>query len=740
MGDFIVFRRSWRAVGSVLLVAGLLAAVVVSATPAEAATAAPGAWVSVAPTRILDTQAGLGAPKAAVAAHSNLTLQVAGRGSVPASGAGSVILEVAVLAPSAAGSVEVSPAGGTQAGLASLAFAKGVSAERPAMVKLGSSGRVVLRNDSTAPLNLVAEVVGYYRAGAAAASGAFTPLGSQRILDTRSTLGVSKAGAIAAGKSLDLQVTGKGGVPSSNVASVALVVVALAPGSNGGVAVWQQGKAAPPGSAIVYSKGQTTAGTVVVPVSASGRVTLKNTSSTSVHLLAAPAGYFVEGSPAQAGALRAIAQARLLDTRTGLGAAKAAVAKGGKVTVQIAGRGGVPRTNIGSTFLHIYVISPTGSGSLLVWDGSTSAPKSSVLVTPGATMGNLVVPALDSSGRVVIKNNSSAPVQLVAEVQAYTLKADLAVPAPAGTSRYVRNLSGGSSDATAMDTAGCNDATATGAAADYTVLEVGAQTNNPALGGANGVRLTGGSTRITDAQLVTAVKGYLDGFVRCRQSGVTLTLAVGTSSDGDWTAFTAEARGVDWANAVIKPLQSYSSGQTGTRVAAAIDIEAGFAATFAQANQWLTSFASAGGGQIVLDGSADACPSDFGQTGKSCGTVTDSGTSNTWTQADYLTLATPKVSGTVSGQPMTVVFPQIYIEAQAGQWANIVGTASSGHAPFLLGTVTERAICSTATVSSDCPTGASLTPAGAWAALWNRTYAYAQGALGATTTDLSIQS
>ena len=51
-------------------------------------------------SRLLDTRAGLGAPKAALVGHGTLTLQVAGRGGVPATAVAAVVLNVTVLSPS----------------------------------------------------------------------------------------------------------------------------------------------------------------------------------------------------------------------------------------------------------------------------------------------------------------------------------------------------------------------------------------------------------------------------------------------------------------------------------------------------------------------------------------------------------------------------------------------------------------------------------------------------------------
>jgi hypothetical protein len=65
-----------------------LVAAPVPATPAGAgsptATAATGpGFTSLAPSRLLDTRSGLGAPQAPVGANASIDLQVTGRGGVP---------------------------------------------------------------------------------------------------------------------------------------------------------------------------------------------------------------------------------------------------------------------------------------------------------------------------------------------------------------------------------------------------------------------------------------------------------------------------------------------------------------------------------------------------------------------------------------------------------------------------------------------------------------------------------
>jgi hypothetical protein len=62
---------------------------------------AAGAFAWVTPARILDTRLGIGVPAAAIQPHQTVTVQVAGRGGVPASGAAAVAMTVTVANPNA---------------------------------------------------------------------------------------------------------------------------------------------------------------------------------------------------------------------------------------------------------------------------------------------------------------------------------------------------------------------------------------------------------------------------------------------------------------------------------------------------------------------------------------------------------------------------------------------------------------------------------------------------------------
>jgi hypothetical protein len=266
-----------------------------------------------------------------------------------------------------------------------------------------------------------------------------------------------------------------------------------------------------------------------------------------------------------------------------------------------------------------------------------------------------------------------------------------AAPAPAvSVSRYVRT-----SDPQVMQTAGTDDATTDATnkvSSRLHLLQTGAQTNSDAqitAVGAPGVVLSQTSIRLTYAQLVTLLSGYINAYATASSAAV--TIAIGTNSDGDFSSYTATQKGKDWWNEVIAPLRA--AAPAGVTVVGANDIEPGFAATAAQAANWKSAFlAASGDAQLVINGSADGCPTKFGNTTGTC--------NNGWTPAQLKAL--------YSGAQVSAL-PQIYLQAQADQWANIAMAAGSG-TPNVVGTLTQV---------DTCGSGCSWSPQRGWIALWD---------------------
>jgi len=242
----------------------------------------------------------------------------------------------------------------------------------------------------------------------------YNPLSPSRILDTRTGNG-APAAKVGSGNSIDLQVTGRGGVPASGVSAVVLNVTVTDPTASGYLTVWPTGEALPIVSNLNFAAGQTVANLVVVKLGAGGKVSLYNSAGLT-HLIADVAGWYDNGTAVTGARYNPLSPSRILDTRSGNGAPAAKVGAGSTLTLQVAGRGGVPASGVSAVVLNVTVTDPTASGYLTVWPTGEALPTVSNLnFAAGQTVPNLVVAKLGSGGKVSLYN-SAGQTHLIADV------------------------------------------------------------------------------------------------------------------------------------------------------------------------------------------------------------------------------------------------------------------------------------------------------------------------------------
>ena len=204
-------------------------------------------FTPVAPSRILDTRTGVGAPAATVGPASTISLQVTGRAGVPAAGVSAVVLNVTVTQPTATSFLTAWPAGAARPLASNLNDVAGQTVPNLVIVKVGEGGQVNLYNHA-GTAHLIADVAGWFGDGA---ESTFTALAPARILDTRTA---TKPGAAS---TLELQVTGRGGVPATGVSAVVLNVTVTEPTATSFLTAWPAGSARPLASNLNYVAGLT---------------------------------------------------------------------------------------------------------------------------------------------------------------------------------------------------------------------------------------------------------------------------------------------------------------------------------------------------------------------------------------------------------------------------------------------------------------------------------------------------
>ncbi len=409
MIDTGAVRRRVAAAVSMMLVLGLAAA-----PRAEAVTVPVGGqFHESAPTRILDTRAGVGAPMASVASGGTVALQVLGVGGVPASGVTAVSLHLTVTGATSGGFITSWPAGSTRPVASSLNFATAQTIANTVMVSPGTGGVVDLYNGSPGSVQLIADLNGYVDDLGGDGRGAFGALSPARLLDTRTGIG-APATALAPGATLDLAVAGHGGVPAVNngfgYAAAVLNLAAVNPTATGFITAWADDATRPATSNLNLAVGQTIANLAVVPMGSGGGVKIYNGSSQPVELIADVSGYFSAGSPNAQNQFGLVDPTRLLDTRM-----TTAVAPNSSVAVSL---NNVAPLSAG--VVNLTVTSPTGSGFLTAWaDGSARPNTSSLNFGPGDTIAGLSFVPAGSDGDIDIYNGSGGTVEIIVDEFGY---------------------------------------------------------------------------------------------------------------------------------------------------------------------------------------------------------------------------------------------------------------------------------------------------------------------------------
>ncbi|HYR13480.1 MAG TPA: peptidoglycan DD-metalloendopeptidase family protein, partial [Mycobacterium sp.] len=177
--------------------------------------------------------------------------------------------------------------------------------------------------------------------------GLFRPLTPARLLDTRTGNG-APAARVAGGQTIDVQVVGRGNVPASGVAAVVLNATVTNPSQASYLTVYPTGIARPTTSNMNFVGGQTLANLAVIGVGSGGRVSVFNAAGAADVILDVAGWVAADGTTTGTnGIFRPTASARILDTRSGIGA----IGPGQSLSLQVTGQGGVPATGVSAVVM-----------------------------------------------------------------------------------------------------------------------------------------------------------------------------------------------------------------------------------------------------------------------------------------------------------------------------------------------------------------------------------------------------
>ena len=236
------------------------------------------------PARLLDTRAGGQTIDGRFAgtgrrgAGSTLELPIGGRGGVP-TGAAAVVVNVTAVDALGAGFVTVYPCDAQMPLASSLNYMSGATIPNELVSKLSSTGTICLY--TLAATDLIVDVTGWLPT-----TPGYTPLVPARLLDTRPgnpTIDGQYAGQgqRQLGTTLELQVSGRGGVPA-DAAAVVVNVTAVAATASGYVTVYPCDAPMPLASSLNYTSGATIPNELISKLSSTGTICLYTLAATDL--------------------------------------------------------------------------------------------------------------------------------------------------------------------------------------------------------------------------------------------------------------------------------------------------------------------------------------------------------------------------------------------------------------------------------------------------------------------------
>lgn len=226
------------------------------------------------------------------------------------------------------------------------------------------------------------------------------------------------SGRVLDASTLEIQVTGRGGVPASGAGAVALNVTVTAPAAATFLTVWPTGTARPNASNLNVVAGQTRPNMVIAKVGTGGKVSIYNAAGTT-HVIVDVLGWFPTT------ALTSLTPARLLDTRPGGSTADGqqvaagALGAGGVISLPVLGRGGVPGSGVSAVAVNVTATEATANTFVTVWPSPGARPLASNLnVRALETAPNMAIVPVGADGRIQLYNEAGT-VHLLVDVLAW---------------------------------------------------------------------------------------------------------------------------------------------------------------------------------------------------------------------------------------------------------------------------------------------------------------------------------
>jgi hypothetical protein len=378
-----------------------------TAPPAAAAVALPGrtSFVPVDPIKLYDTHDEGNLP---LGPGGRVDLVVPGAGKVPAEGVAAVALSVSSSCATSDTTVTAWAGGAAKPSSPALNVASGTTASALAVAPLGGNGIVSVAN-SAGTTELSVHVVGYYPV---AGGQVFRPIKTLRLYDSSR----DPAGALVPDSPRTITLPALSGIPAGSMTGALLNVTAVSPQGTGTLTV-QSPATTRDNATLAYTHGSLVKTRAVARLQDGSLTITAHTAAT--HVVVDVVGWWAPADVVGGRLFQPKAATRVLDTRTGLGARRAKVGKGGVVAVKVAGKGKPAPKGVRAVVMNLTARDATAKTSVTTWAYGRRRPAFPDLSVPAwRTTANLVVVRVGTKGRVKITNGAGST-NLVADVVGY---------------------------------------------------------------------------------------------------------------------------------------------------------------------------------------------------------------------------------------------------------------------------------------------------------------------------------
>lgn len=239
----------------------------------------------------------------------------------------------------------------------------------------------------------------------------FSPI---KVLDTRATpvgaCSPSPCGRLAANATVTVTPGGVGGYASSGVGAMWATIRVHNPAAAGVLEVNEAGTSA--AVTLNYEASLDGSTTAIVPLSASGTLTLKASTATDVSIEST--GYFRSGEGTGT-TYQSLPATRLVDTRNGTGtcngAACAKTPAGTLVQINAAGQAGLPASGAAAAVVIVSVDTPEADGNLVVAPGTGGIGAGRLDYQDYESISETVIAPI-VSGKITLQTSTSVHVQI----------------------------------------------------------------------------------------------------------------------------------------------------------------------------------------------------------------------------------------------------------------------------------------------------------------------------------------